>query len=180
MNRTMALAAMMLSIAPAFSEVKVNFDESAHFSRYKTYRLVRSTDAQSSQALTQTGLTERIAGFVEERLAAAGLRPVTTGGDLVISYRIHLAERPQKIDLTDGVGPTGLGWGDTRYIATVRVLHEWDVVIDMVDPQRNRLVFEGSLNQTTSSKPGKSARQLTKALDEILEKYPPRPSQQTP
>jgi Domain of unknown function (DUF4136) len=176
MNPIMASGVILISAQVGFAyQVQVNFDPASHFSCYKTYRLVHSTDAQLSRALFPTGIRERLAGLVEERLAAEGLKPVATGGDLMISYRIHVTEHPQNINLSDGVGPTGLGWGDTTYIATVGTVHEWTLTIDIVDTKQNHLVFEGKLSQTVSSRPQKNAKKLAAGVDEILEKYPPRP-----
>ena len=176
MKRIMVLGALLISVSSGFAyQVQVNFDPAIHFSCYKTYRLVHSTAAQSLRALSPNRLMEeRIAGFIEERLATAGLKRVTTGADLMISYRIHVKDYPQNINLSDGVGPTGLGWGDAVYTATVRIIRERTLVIDMVDAKQH-LVFEGTLTQTISSRPEKDAKKLAKAVSEVLDKYPPRP-----
>lgn len=175
MKRIIVLGALLISVSSGFAyQVQVNFDPAIHFSRYKTYRLADSTAAQSVRALSPNRLTEeRIAGFIEGRLATAGLKRVTTGADLVISCRIIVRDYPQRINLSDGVGPTGLGWGDAAY-TTVRVIREETLVIDMVD-SKQRLVFEGILTQTMSSRPERNAKKLAKAVSEVLDKYPPRP-----
>jgi hypothetical protein len=174
MKRVIVLGAVLISVSSSFAyQVQVNFDPAIHFSCYKTYRLVHSTADQSLRALSPS-LEERIAGFIEERLATAGLKRVTTSADLMISYRIHVKDYPQNIHLSDGVGPTGLGWGDAVYTATVRMIQEGTLVIDMVDAKQH-LVFEGMLTQTISSRPEKNAKKLAKAVSEVLDKYPPRP-----
>ena len=176
MKRIIVLGALLLSVSSGFAyQVQVNFDPAIHFSRYKTYRLVHSTADQSLRALSPSLIMEeRIAGFIEERLATAGLKRVTTNADLMISYRIRVKDYPQNINLSDGVGPTGLGWGDAVYTATARVIREGTLVIDMVDAKQH-LVFEGMLTQTISSRPEKNAKKLAKAVSEVLDKYPPRP-----
>ena len=175
MKRIIVLGALLISVSSGFAyQVQVSFDSAIHFSCYKTYRLADSTAAQSVRALSPNRLTEeRIAGLIEERLATAGLKRVTTRADLMISYRILVRDYPQTINLSDGVGPTGLGWGDAAY-TTVRVIREETLVIDMVD-SKQRLVFEGILTQTMSSRPERNAKKLAKAVSEVLDKYPPRP-----
>jgi len=59
-------------------------------------------------------------------------------------------------------------------MATVRVIREGTLVIDMVDAKQH-LVFEGILTQTISSRPEKNVKKLAKAVSEVLDKYPPRP-----
>jgi len=176
MKRIIALGALVISMSSGFAyQVQVNFDPAIHFSCYKTYRLVHSTADQSLRALSPNRLIEeRIAGFIEERLATAGLKRVTTGADLMISYRIHVKDYPQNINLSDGVGPTGLGSGGAVYTATVRIIREGTLVIEMVDAKEH-LVFEGILTKTISSRPEKNAKKLAKAVSEVLDKYPPRP-----
>ena len=109
MKRIMVLGALLISVSSGFAyQVQVTFDPAIHFSSYKTYRLVQSTAAQSLRALSPNRLMEeRIAGFIEERLATTGLKRVTKAEDLMISYRIDIKDYPQNINLSDGVGPTG-------------------------------------------------------------------------
>jgi hypothetical protein len=174
MKRIKALGLILISLPSAFAyQVQVTFDNAIHFSCYKTYRLKHSTGDQSPQAVFPIALRQRIAGVVEERLTAKGLKPVASGGDLLISYSIHLTEHTQNINLSDGVGPTGLGSGDAVYIATLRTIREWTLVVSMVDAKQDHLVFEGKLNEAISSIPEKNAKRLVKAADKILEKYPP-------
>ena len=177
MKRNVRLGAILISVSSGFAyQVQVNFDPAIHFSRYKTYSLLHSTPARSPQALSPNRLMqELIADFIEERLANVGLKEVTTGADLVVSYRIHVKDDPQKINLSDGVGPTGLGWGDAVYSSTVRIIREGTLVIDMVDEKQNHLVFEGILTQTMSSRPEKNVKKMAKAVSEVINKYPPRP-----
>jgi hypothetical protein len=76
MRESRVLGALLISVSSGFAyQVQVNFDPAIHFSSYKTYRLVQSTAAQSLRALSPNRLMEeRIAGFIEERLATAGLK----------------------------------------------------------------------------------------------------------
>jgi hypothetical protein len=173
MNRIVALATFWIAAVPGFAQqLQVNFDPAAHFSRYKTYRLVQATGL-SSKAFP-VGFGERIVGLVEERLAADGLRPVATGGDLMICYNVHITEHPQKINLSDGAGPTGLGWGDATYFAILPTIYEWTLTVNIVDAKQNHVVFEGVKSQTTGSTPARNAKKLTKAFHEILDRYPPQ------
>ena len=175
MNRIVALATSSVAIAIAFaSQVQVNFDRSADFLHYKTYCLVQ-TAAQSASPAFPAGFWNRIPGLIEERLAEGRIKPVSSDGDLMVSYSVHITEHPQKINLSDGVGPTGLGYGNTVYMATLRTIYEWTLVINIVDAKRNHIVFEGTLSQTTGSTPERNAKKLIRAFHEILASYPPRP-----
>src|ERR1044072_2360851 len=98
MNRSMVLGTLLISMWPGLAyQVRVNFDPAAHFTSYKTYRLVPSTGAQSPPILFPD---EVIAALVEERPAQGGLKRVTPSAVLSISYRFVVAEYPRKINLS--------------------------------------------------------------------------------
>src|SRR5690349_16090236 len=175
MNRVMALATFSIVVASGFaSQVQVNFDRAADFSCFKTYRLVRTPGLPSSPAFP-VGFWDRIPGLIEERLDDGRIKPVASGGDLILSYSVHITEHPQKINLSDGVGPTGLGWGNAVYMATIRTIYDWTRVVNIVDAKRNHIVFEGTLSETTGSTPERNAKKLIRAFPEILARYPPQP-----
>jgi len=175
MSRIALLATFLIGSVCAFTfPLQVNFDRAVNFSRYKTYRLVQPAGAPSGPAFL-VGVQERIPGWVEERLAAQGLKPVAAGGDLVVSYSIRVTEHSQRINLSDGVGPTGLGSGNVVYTAILRTIYEWTLAVNVVDAKRNHVVFEGKLSLTTSSTAERNAKKLTKGFHEILANYPPRP-----
>jgi hypothetical protein len=121
-------------------------------------------------------MRERIAGLIEEALAARGFKRVATGGDLLISYGIQVTEHPQFTTFYDGGGPGwGWGWGSGFSTTTVQTFYEGTLVVNMVDANQKRLVFEGTSTQTISSRPERNTRRLAKAVNEIFEKYPPQP-----
>lgn len=175
MKRIVALITFLIPSACGFAyPLHVNFDRAVNFSSYKTYHLVQPAGSPSAPAFL-VGIRDRIPGWVEDRLAAQGLKPVPAGADLVVSYSIRITEHSQKINLSDGVGPTGLGSGNVVYAAILPTVYEWTLSVNIVDAKRNHLVFEGILSLTTGSTPEKNARKLTKAFHEILATYPPRP-----
>jgi hypothetical protein len=182
MNRMTLLGALVLAVSPGFAhKAQVDFDHGIHFSCYKTYRWVHSADEQAPQALFPNQLMQqRITGFIEEALAARGLKRVTTGGDLLISYLIKVTEQPQFTTFSYGAGPGwgwdwGWGWGDGFSTTTVQTIYEGTLVIDMVDANQKQLVFQGTSTRTISSRPEKNTKRLAKAVNEVFEKYPPRP-----
>ena len=175
MNRFLPLGLIATLVNSGFAyPVQVKFDPGARFSNYKTFRLVHGTGAPSSRSFP-IGMNGRLEKLIQEQLAGGGLEAVATGGDLIVSYRIYLREDSRNINLSDGVGPTGLGTGNAMYTATVRILHDSTLVVNFVDARQNIRVFEGTLTQSMSASPEKNARKLEKAAKEILETYPPRP-----
>jgi hypothetical protein len=180
MKRIMVLGALACVVSTGFAyKVRVDFDHGSHFSNYKTYRWVRSADAPSPEALFPNELMQdRISGFIDEALGARGLKRVTTGGDLLISYRMKVAEQPHFTTFSSGAGPGwgwDWGWGTGFSTTTVQTIYEGTLIIDIVDSNQQHLVFEGTATQTISSRPEKNVKKLAKAIGEVFEKYPPRP-----
>jgi hypothetical protein len=130
-------------------------------------------------------MQQRICAFIDEALAARGLKRVATGGDLLVSYKVNVTEQPYYTTFADpgpgwGWGGTwafgwGTGWGGEFATTTVQTFQEGTLVINMVQANRNQLVFQGESSHSVSSKPAKNTRKMLKAVNEIFEKYPPRP-----
>ena len=117
----------------------------------------------------------RISGLIEEALAARGFKRVEKGGDLLIGYGIQVTERPQFTTFYDGGGPGwGWGWGSGFSTTTVQIIYEGTLVVDMVDGNQKKLVFQGTSTQTISSRQERNTKKLAKAVNEIFEKYPPQ------
>jgi len=175
MNRIIVLGALLYAASPSFAHrVRVDFDHSARFSCYRTYRWAESADAPSAETLFPNQiLRTRIAGFVEEALAARGLKRVATGGDLLISFNIEITDQPQFTTFYDG-GP-GWGWGGGIATTTVQNIPEGTLILNMMDSNRNRLVFQGASTHIVSSRPERNTRTFAKAVNEIFGKYPPQP-----
>jgi hypothetical protein len=175
MNRIM-LVALAIALTPALAhKIRVDFDHNTHFSSYKTYRWVPAADAQASQTQFPNQLMdERVVSFIDQALVARGLKRVTTGGDLLISYHVKVTEQPQYITYDDGPG-WGWGWGSGFATTTVQIIYLGTLVIDMVDEHQKQLVFQGTSTQTISSRPEKNTKKLAKAVNEVFERYPPRP-----
>jgi hypothetical protein len=172
MNRIVMILALAYVTSPAAAQkVHVDFDHACDFSHYQTYRWVGPPDAAPLNQLMQ----ERVVGFVEESLAAKRLRRVQTGGDLLVSYRMDVQDKPVFNTFSDSIGfGWDFGWGSGFATTTVEVIRVGTLTVDVVDSRRNQLVFQGVSTASISSKPQHNTNKLAKAVNEIFEKYPPR------
>lgn len=181
MNRIVALGTFVFAASIGYAHARVDFDHDASFSGYKTYSWAPEPDTPGAETgFPNQLMRERIASFVEEALAARQLRRVASGGDLQVRYRVAVQQEPVYTTFGDGFGPGwgwdwGWGWGPGISTTTVQTFYDGTVIIDLVDVKRNKLVFQGSSTQDISSKPEKNTKRFCKAVDEIFEKYPPRP-----
>ena len=172
MNRLMVLLAVAWATLPAGAQkVHVDFDHACNFSRYQTYRWAPSAPGQELNPLMQ----ERVAGFIEEALAARRLKREDKAGDLLVSYQTRTEELPQYTTFTNGTGPGwGWGWGSSVAVTTVQPVLLGTLVVDLTDARQNRLVFQGVATTTVSPKPQHNTKKLASAVRKIFDKYPPR------
>jgi hypothetical protein len=191
MNRMLAFVGLVCAVSPIFGHrTRVDFDHAIHFSCYRTYRWAPSPGAQAKGEFPNQLMQERIAGFIEEQLAARNIKRVATGGDLLLSYRVDVKAEPVFTTLSDGGGcgwgcgwgggwggAWGAGWGGGWgwSTTTVQTIYYGTLVVDMVDANRNELVFQGTSTHSISSRPEKNTQKLSKAVAEVFERYPPRP-----
>jgi len=179
MSRILALGFLIFAMPLCHARTRVDFDHGVHFSSYKTYRWVNSADSPPPGVLFPSQIMqERIAGFIDQALAARGLKRVTTGGDLLVTYGINVTEQPVLTTFSSG-GGWGCcwdgGWGSGISTTTVQYFYEGTLIVDMVDAHRNQLVFQGTSSHQISSRPERNTKRLARAVNEVFEKYPPRP-----
>lgn len=181
MNRIIALGFLIFAMPLSYARTRVDFDHGVHFSSYKTYRWVNSADSLPTGVLFPNQIMqERIAGFIDQALAARGLKRVTTGGDLLVTYGINVTEQPVFTTFSSGFA-SGWGccwdggWGSGISTTTVQYFYEGMLIVDMVDANGKQLVFQGTSTHQISSRPERNTKRLARAVNEVFEKYPPRP-----
>jgi hypothetical protein len=170
------MGALVCAAVPGFAHrVRTDFDHGTHFSCYKTFSWAYPADGPSPPEIVFPNqiMQTRIAGSIEEALAARGLKHVPKGGDLLISYGVNVTEQPVFTTFSDGPG-WGWGWGSGFSTTTVQTIYEGTLVLNMVDARQKKLVFQGTSTQTVSSRPERNTKRLARAVNEIFEKYPPR------
>jgi Domain of unknown function (DUF4136) len=187
MKRFMALGTLVCAASLVYAaKVRVDFDHAVHFGSYRTYSWT-ATESQSPGAVFPNQLLrDRIAGYIEEALAARGLKRVPKGGDLLVGYRITVQEQPEWVTFYDGGSPGwgwgagwdggwGNAWGGGIATTTLQTYYDGTLVVNMMDANHGRLVFQATSTQSISSKPEKNTRIFCKAVNEVFEKYPPQP-----
>ncbi len=172
MNQTVIISALAFALSPlAVPKARVDFDHACDFSHYQTYRWAGPPDAPYLNQLMQ----ERVVGFVEEALSARRLRRVTTGGDLLVDFRMDVHEEQIFNTFTDSTGfGWDWGWGGAVSTTTTQLIPIGTLTVNVRDARKNQLVFQGVSTESLSSKPPHNTKKLAKAVGEIFEHYPPR------
>lgn len=161
--------------------VRYNFDNTADFSRFKTYKWAVIKDAPAVDDLTD----KQIKGALDSALAQKGLTKVDGDGpaDLLIAYQAAVGTEKQFTAINSGWG-YGPGWygggwyGPTGGITTgqTTTIYNGQLAVDMYDSAKHDLVWRGVASKSldTKAKPEKRQKNLDKAVAKLLKNYPPR------
>ena len=159
-------------------EVRYNFDKSADFTAFKTYKWVVIKGA------TQLGdLAERqVKAAVDAELALKGLSQTDSdNADLYIGYQAGVGQEKQytSFDTGWGYGPGwyGGGWyrgGGGMTTGQTSTIYIGQLALDMYSPP-HVLVWRGAASKTLDPKasPDKQHKNLQKAVAKMLKNYPP-------
>lgn len=171
---------LLLSLGSAFAQdVRYNFDKSANFSKYKTYKWVELKGADKLDDLTD----RQIRDALDAELARKGLTKTDAeNADLYIGYQTTLGQEKQFTSYSSdwGYGPGwGRGWyggmGSTTTYGQTSTIYTGQLAVDMYDSGSRSLVWRGVVSKTLDpkAKPEKRQKNLAKATAKLLKNYPP-------
>jgi hypothetical protein len=180
--RTAGVVLTLTLAAGGFAQdVRYNFDRSADFSRFKTFKWVQIKGAAPIDQLTESQLKGAIGG----ELAKKGLTKSSgEEADLWIGLQVAIGQEKEFTSYTTdygwGYGPGwGRGWGapmggmTTGHTSTI---HVGTAALDMYDPARKQLVWRGQASKTLDekAKPDKRQKNIEKGAAKLLKDFPPK------
>jgi hypothetical protein len=163
-------------------KVKVGYDKSIDFSKYKTY-----TWAKPETAPTRPLLYEDVVGTIDYELKSKGFERNEKNGDLTligaggINFGSNLAAGapvlpiysgpPPSTDATMWTGANGSA-GQAGPIAAQGTL-----VLQFVDRSENKVIWRGTVTQALDEQQKKkSLDAIEKAISKLLKEFPPKGS----
>jgi hypothetical protein len=169
--------ALGVLVAACASPVRVEFDEAADFSRYRTWSwLPYEAPNVRAAAGDPEILYARLAEVVEAELAARGLVRVDGTPDVYLAYRLLVQRKEVAYTrvLPERMVPTFSNISGSHTVQPiergVRVLETGDLVIGFVDPRGGRVVWTGALARST---PDRFESHVKDAVVRVLAGYPP-------
>lgn len=169
---------MALCAAPGFAQkVKVGFDKTADFSKYKSYSVQRPTHDPAMPLLYA-----HVLGAIEQDLTGKGLPHVEKGGDLVLmliggtdyglddvpTYDCDNCKAPllDAADWPSATAPPGVGG---------KPVPKGIVELNFVDRTTNKAVWTGWVEQKLDpDKKSKAFDKADKAIQKLLQDFPPK------
>jgi Domain of unknown function (DUF4136) len=183
MKRLFALT-LFMSLAGAghalAQDVRYNFDSSADFTRFKTYKWVAIKDGSQMNPLVDKQLHDA----VDAELAKKGLtKSEDNNADLYVGYQAGVQKEKEFTSFNTGWG-YGPGWygggwyggGGGMVSGSTSTIYVGQLAIDMYAQAPHTLVFRTVASKTidTDAKPEKQAKNLSKAVAKMLKDFPPK------
>ena len=158
-------------------KVKVGYDKSADFSKFKTYAW-----AEPAMPPTRPVLFEAVVARVEAELEAKGLTRVSKDGDLMVTPSggvdfgyAGVASTPI-LPTYSGPPPSingGMWTGAAGPSTAGTQVSEGTLVLTFVDRANNKMVWSGSVKQKLDiEKKNKSLELVDKAIIKLLKQFP--------
>jgi Domain of unknown function (DUF4136) len=162
-------------------DVRYNFDKSANFSGFKTYKWVEIKGATQLSDLAD----KQVKSAVDAELAKKGLtKSDSDSADLYIGYQAGVGTEKEYTSFDSGGWGYGPGWhgggwyGGGGGITTgqTSTIYVGQLALDMYATSPKALVWRGVASKTldTKAKPEKQQKNLAKAVAKVLKNYPPK------
>jgi len=159
-------AALVLAALASAQDVKTDYDHHANFLQYHTYSWAK---VKTSDPLWES----RIQEAVDKDLQAKGWQKVDNGGDVALTAVGSAHNEKEYQTFYDGMG--GWRWGGFGETTTqVENYPVGSLVLDMYDAHNKQLIWRGVASQSLSDKPEKNEQKLDKAVNKILDHFPPK------
>jgi hypothetical protein len=174
------LVLLLASAGSALAQdVRYNFDKSANFAGFKTYKWVVLKGATPLSDLVD----KQIKDAIDAELATKGLTK-TDGNtaDLFVGYQGAVGQEKEytSYDTGWGYGPGwyGGGWygaGGGMTTGQTSTIYVGQLALDMYASSPRNLVWRGMASKTLDpkAKPDKQQKNLQKAVAKMLKNYPP-------
>jgi hypothetical protein len=183
MRRVSILSALLFLLAgPSLiaQDVRYNFDKSADFSKFKSYKWIDLKDAQKLNDLND----KQVKAAIDAELAKKGL--IKTDGDptdLYVGYQVAIGQEKEFTSYSSDWG-YGAGWGRGGWYGSpgggfttgqTSTIYTGQLALDMYETAKHDLVWRGIASKTldTKAKPDKQQKNLSKAVAKLLKNYPP-------
>jgi hypothetical protein len=164
--------ALMVGTAARAQDVTSNYMPGTDFSKYKTYKWVAIEGGAHPNQIVDI----QIRMAVDSELAHKGLAKMDSDRvDLYVGYQAAVTQEKQ----WNGYGTGGgLRWGEGMATATSSTISVGTLVLDFYDPATKQLVWTGRVSKTLNpnNSPEKQQKNLEKAVEKLLKKFPPQAS----
>jgi hypothetical protein len=168
---------VLAGCAAQAQKIKVEYDKSVDFTKFKTYS-IDPTDTATSRPMLRLA----IQGAVEHDLNRVGLIKVGDNPDLYVQV-YGAVDNDISTHYHDPIyggyiPPINSGitlWHNIPGTVTTVIIHKGELVIDLVDANKKELVWRGVAKQKLSDSKEKLLDQANTAVEKLFKPYPGGP-----
>jgi hypothetical protein len=167
---------LIIQMATAQVKTTYDYDGSVDFSQYKTFKFTEDALNYEMQQLNRNRLIEAI----REQLISKGFQE-SQDADVLLNFYINAHQEQRQTANTNYYGAGGryaYRWGGGFSTTTIDVESyiAGTVFIDLIDAERNELVWQGRGAGTFQENisPEKREKRINKGVAKIFKKYPPK------
>lgn len=152
-----------------------NADPSVDFMAIRSFDFL--TPLSTDRGSTRTLLSTQLINETTAQLQARGWRRDTGNPEVLVNFLLETQEQIRSRQTSASVGMHRSGrygmWGGTMSTPTIETVTQGMLSIDMIDPQRNQLIWEGSAtNRVTDEIRRNQADAVQAFVAEIFRKFP--------
>lgn len=172
----LALSITLLAACATGPKITADYDRSADFSQYRSFGFFEplGTDTAGYESL----VTQSLKAATRRELEARGYTYAESGADLLVNFNAKLA-KALRVSSTPAPMYYGYrrgyygGWGGYGYTTQVDQYVEGTLNIDIIDPKRQQLVWEGvAVGRVKEKAQEQRQAAIAAAVAEIFTKYP--------
>jgi len=151
-------------------KIKVGYDKSIDFSKYKTY-----TWAKPDSPITHPLLYQNTVDQIDQELKPKGLQRTEKGGDLTLIAAGGIGFGYNQPPAAEMNAAFWAGEEDPQ-ILTAPLVGEGTLILEFVDRTLNKMVWRGTATEDIDPELAKSLPRIEKAVTKLLKAYPPKRS----
>lgn len=177
---TLLMLAALLSACVTGPRIRSETDPEADFSRYRTWAFYEPI-AMEENAGYSTWITERIRADIRNAMNARGYTFDAKSPDLKVNFQGIVQERTDVYSTPMVDYQYFYSYRSRRYVPVgywydqvhVSNYTEGTLTVDLVDAQRNRLVWTGdAIGRVTRKAPQERLQDVDRAIFEIFQRFP--------
>jgi hypothetical protein len=164
-------AAQFPQVAP-MQNTNFDFDKSANFYNYKTYKWVSISNSEQLDELT----TSQLIGTLQVELAKRNLTKAPgEDADLYIGYQITPPKQKPSQNEKIGGSYGSNGGASASGTATMTTVHTGLLTILMYDAKNKQLIWRGTVSNAidADAMPEKKQDHMSRGIEKLLKNFPP-------
>jgi len=155
--------------------VSYNKTENVDFSKHSTYQIYDLEITNIPEFEPKKSGIDFLIGEISKQMNARGYKEVKDNPDLIINLGIAITKEVQtrETDIRDAplyIGQRNYHWESEEVV--VRNYTEGTVTLDLIDTDKNEMIWQAVSSGTLSKKREKNKRKIEKATQKLFKKYP--------